>query len=223
VGGWGGDDDAPPSEATATEAANAVEQAKRMLALIDEACANPTTFAITPELICELNRLAVTGLVDTPGALRSEPSQIIGSKHVPPPAAVLHGSLQQMCVVLTTECRIDRPIEEAAPSALYWASWSLWWLNWLHPFEDGNGRTARAVSYLVLCWRFRRSLRGTVLVPERIARSRRAYQHCLDDADAEWKQWAKAQNRKRDPEKRFRLTNLLAFMRRHVLAQLENR
>jgi hypothetical protein len=27
----------------------------------------------------------------------------------------------------------------------------MWRTNWVHPFDDGNGRTARAASYLVLC------------------------------------------------------------------------
>lgn len=26
----------------------------------------------------------------------------------------------------------------------------LWKLNWIHPFADGNGRTARAVAYVVM-------------------------------------------------------------------------
>ena len=31
------------------------------------------------------------------------------------------------------------------------AAYVLWRLVWIHPFEDANGRTARALAYLVIC------------------------------------------------------------------------
>jgi len=33
-------------------------------------------------------------------------------------------------------------------SPLHLAAYTLWRMNWIHPFVDGNGRTSRAVSYL---------------------------------------------------------------------------
>ena len=35
-------------------------------------------------------------------------------------------------------------------SAIHLAAYLLWRMNWIHPFADGNGRTARVVSYVVL-------------------------------------------------------------------------
>jgi Fic family protein len=35
-------------------------------------------------------------------------------------------------------------------STVHLAAYVLWKMNWIHPFADGNGRTARAVSYVVL-------------------------------------------------------------------------
>src|SRR3546814_5673929 len=33
------------------------------------------------------------------------------------------------------------------------AAFGLWRLNWIHPFIEGNGRTARAACYFLLCVR----------------------------------------------------------------------
>ena len=45
-------------------------------------------------------------------------------------------------------------------SPLHLAAYAMWRLTWIHPFEDGNGRTARAVSYFVLCVKYGRWLPG---------------------------------------------------------------
>jgi fido (protein-threonine AMPylation protein) len=50
-----------------------------------------------------------------------------------------------MCNVIATAW------DESAPTAL--SAFVLWRLNWIHPFDDGNGRTARALAYLVACCR----------------------------------------------------------------------
>jgi len=62
----------------------------------------------------------------------------------------------------------------------------LWRLNWIHPFRDGNGRTSRAIAYLVLCARLAMRLPGTKTIPERIATTKQPYYTALDRADAAW-------------------------------------
>ena len=44
---------------------------------------------------------------------------------------------------------VNRVWELSEPLRL--AAYVLWRLNWIHPFINGNGRTARAASYFVLC------------------------------------------------------------------------
>ena len=63
----------------------------------------------------------------------------------------------------------------------------MWRLNWIHPFDDGNGRTSRAVSYLVLCVRTGSRLPGSNTIPDRIADNKFPYYDALDAADAAWK------------------------------------
>jgi Fic family protein len=63
----------------------------------------------------------------------------------------------------------------------------MWRLNWIHPFADGNGRTARTVSYVVLGVRSGFILPGTPTIPDQIVSDRRGYFNALDQADAAWK------------------------------------
>ena len=60
----------------------------------------------------------------------------------------------------------------------------MWKVNWIHPFSGGNGRTSRAVSYLVLCARLGYQLPGTDTIPEQIVSNREPYYQALDAADA---------------------------------------
>jgi len=59
-------------------------------------------------------------------------------------------------------------------------------VNWIHPFFGGNGRTARALSYLVLCARLGFRLPGSKTIPDLIVESREPYYVALRTADAAW-------------------------------------
>ncbi|HEY6347807.1 MAG TPA: Fic family protein [Candidatus Angelobacter sp.] len=59
-------------------------------------------------------------------------------------------------------------------------------LNWIHPFVEGNGRTARAACYYLLCMKQGRLLAGRKTVPERIRENRQPYYAALKAADRAW-------------------------------------
>ncbi len=59
----------------------------------------------------------------------------------------------------------------------------MWRLNWIHPFADGNGRTTRAVAYLVLCVKAGARLPGWPTIPEQIAVDKAPYYDALEAAD----------------------------------------
>jgi Fic family protein len=66
------------------------------------------------------------------------------------------------------------------------AAYALWRMLWIHPFIEGNGRTARAISYYLLCARIGRLLPGKTIVPERIRDNRAPYIAALRVADLAW-------------------------------------
>lgn len=76
---------------------------------------------------------------------------------------------------------VNRAWETADPVAL--ATFVLWRLNHIHPFINGNGRTARAACYFVLCLKNGGWLPGKVILPELIKRERDAYVAALQKAD----------------------------------------
>jgi len=71
-------------------------------------------------------------------------------------------------------------------SAVHLAAYVLWKMNWIHPFADGNGRTARAISYVVLSIKLDSLLPGTPTIPEQIAADKQPYYKALETADREW-------------------------------------
>lgn len=59
--------------------------------------------------------------------------------------------------------------------AVVLATYVLWRLNNIHPFINGNGRTARAACYFVLCLKLGGWPDGAVILPELIRRNRDEY------------------------------------------------
>ena len=81
---------------------------------------------------------------------------------------------------------VNRYWENADPVAL--AAFVLWRLNHIHPFINGNGRTARAACYFVLCVKVGQWLPGAVILPELIYRDRDEYVEALKKLDESVKQ-----------------------------------
>jgi Fic family protein len=75
----------------------------------------------------------------------------------------------------------QRSLESSTP--IHLAAYLMWRLNWIHPFADGNGRTARMVSYVVLSIRARAILPGTPTIPDQIVDNRKPYSDAFDAAD----------------------------------------
>ena len=62
----------------------------------------------------------------------------------------------------------------------------LWRMNWIHPFVEGNGRTARAACYYLVCLKYGSLLPGRKIIPERIRENRKPYYDALRAADLAW-------------------------------------
>ena len=81
----------------------------------------------------------------------------------------------EMCDYLTSEWVAGDP--------LHLAAYVMWRLNWIHPFTNGNGRTSRVASYLILCAKFQQNLPGDRTIPDIIDGDKGRYYAALDDAD----------------------------------------
>ena len=62
----------------------------------------------------------------------------------------------------------------------------LWRITHIHPFVNGNGRTARAVCYFILCVKAGIWLPGNTILPEQLRREpiRTEYVAALREADS---------------------------------------
>lgn len=76
---------------------------------------------------------------------------------------------------------VNRSWEKADPVGL--SCYVLWRLNHIHPFINGNGRTARAAAYFVLNLKLGGWLIGAPILPDLIVRERERYVLALRAAD----------------------------------------
>lgn len=133
-------------------------------------------FALRSNHIKQLQAVAVKGLVSSPGDYRSGDAEITGSPHHPPPASSVGFLVEEMCEYVNDHLHEETPF--------FIAAYIMWRLNWIHPFPDGNGRTSRATSYLVLCCALKNLLPGAPTIPDQIQRDRTPYIRALEAADA---------------------------------------
>jgi Fic family protein len=133
---------------------------------------------LRPSTLLQLNRIALDGLNRYAGNYRPANIYITGSKYRPPTVDEVPMLVEDLCEYVNEN--LD------ARSALHLAAYVMWRINWIHPFDDGNGRTARAASYLVLCVKLRNRLPGKPTIPDLIADKKRPYYESLEAADAAW-------------------------------------
>src|SRR5882757_3994609 len=132
-------------------------------------------FKLRISAILSLHRRALEGISSFAGVFRPGGIEIQGSKHIPPGAHLVPEKVEEMCDY------INENWTKATP--LHLAAYTLWRMNWIHAFVDGNGRTSRVVSYLVLCVRLGYLLPGTLTIPEQISKNKDPYYQALEAAD----------------------------------------
>ena len=127
---------------------------------------------LSQHVIRAFNFQAITCLHISPGEYR--PCQVTVGLHEPPPfyrvPALMDDFVNQ----------VNRAWESSDEVAL--ATYVLWRLNNIHPFINGNGRTARAACYFVLCLKLGGWPDGSMILPELIRRDRDEYCVALQKA-----------------------------------------
>ncbi len=163
-----------PEERAQLEALNALRQTKAAMDKLP-AWLGHRSPALKPSLFLELHRVLMDRISPYPGVFRPGPMSISKSEHVPPPASDVPRLIEELCDYVNDNWKTK--------SALHLSSYILWRTNWVHPFADGNGRTARIVSYLILCAHTRTELPGTPTIPEQISAGKQTYYQALEQAD----------------------------------------
>ncbi len=163
-----------PAEIARREARNGLLQFDRVRALIDQVLGSKRRFSLRLSIVLELNRIATEGTNNFPGVFRPHNIRIEGSRHIPPDWREVPRLVEEMC---------DYVNSNRDKSPIHLSAFLMWRTNWIHPFSDGNGRTARAISYAVLCIQLGFPLPGTKTIPEQIAADKTPYYHALEAAD----------------------------------------
>lgn len=132
-------------------------------------------FSLRPRDILRLHQAALSGINASAGAYRNTSVMIGGSSHAPPDHYTVAEEVAEACRYVNENWEASSP--------LHLAAYVLWKLNWIHPFADGNGRTARAVSYAVMSIRLDGMLPGAPTIPEQIAANKGPYYDALEMAD----------------------------------------
>ncbi len=128
-------------------------------------------------MLWSLNAAAVANIAQFGGRYREEPIYV--GNHLPPHFKDVPNQMDRFFSLIHENWNVlDHPTLLPA--------YTLWRLNWIHPFVEGNGRTARAACYYLLCMRQGRLLPGKKIVPERIRDNREPYYAALQDADRHW-------------------------------------
>ena len=163
-----------PQAKAVAEARNGFRQYDAAISTIHTAL-DRGSFRLRPSLILGLQREALAGISSYAGNYRPSGVSIEGSRHEPIGAHLVPEMVEDMCDYVNDHWNESTPIHLSA--------YLMWGLNWIHPFADGNGRTSRIVSYVVLSIRAGSILPGTPTIPDQIVDNRKPYFDALDAAD----------------------------------------
>jgi Fic family protein len=155
--------------------ANLVRQYALLTNCIEIGIGEPPT-VFDKFMLWSLNHVAVANISQLGGRFREEPIYV--NNHIPPHFKDVPDLMDRFFAFIHENWYTN--------SLVRLASYTLWRLNWIHPFVEGNGRTARAACYYVMCVKAGRLHPGNKIVPERIRENREEYLAALHAADRAW-------------------------------------
>lgn len=136
---------------------------------------------ISQAIIKAINFHAIAGLHYTAGAYRPCDVDVRNANgeitYQPPQHHRVQALMDDFTNMVNWGWQSTDPVELAASA--------LWRINHIHPFINGNGRTARAVCYFILCVKSGGLLPGKEILPELLRRdeTRERYREALGEAD----------------------------------------
>lgn len=101
---------------------------------------------IDEHFICELQKMAVEGLVHegdpNAGSYRDVSISIAGSNHEPPDADDVPALMRELVKFINRDCEQQYDLLKVSVAHHQFV--------WIHPFRNGNGRTARLLTYAMI-------------------------------------------------------------------------
>jgi Fic family protein len=168
-----------PDQRARQEALNGLKQFDAVVQMVETFLDKERQpFKFRPSHLLHLHRIALAGISHYAGNWRPSDIEIGGSKHKPPGAFEVPERIEELCDYINDKWNEKSP--------LHLASYVMWRLNWIHPFTDGNGRTSRAASYMILCLKLGYVLPGKRTIPDQIAENKTPYYKALEAADIVW-------------------------------------
>ena len=143
---------------------------------VSQQAQQPPLSFINQVTICYLHVLCMNILIPNAGDYRI--IQVYVSDYTPPPAERVPPLMKEFVEDLNKKWHSHDHIQIA--------SFALWRLNWIHPFENGNGRTSRAFSYFLMSMKEKINfpVRGDYSIDNLLQNNfRREYVQALEEAD----------------------------------------
>lgn len=165
-------------EKAIAESRNGILQFDAGIATIQTAL-EQKNFKLRPSLILSLHRYALSNISHFAGNYRPGGVSIQNSSHIPPGAHQVPEYVEELCDY------VNEKWDQS--TAVHLAAFVMWRLNWIHPFDDGNGRTSRTTSYVVLSIKGELELPGKPTIPDLIVGNRVPYFEAIEAADAIYK------------------------------------
>lgn len=171
---WSDEPLCSPEDKARLESENSVDQLDYITYVVTERGDR----RLTEGHLLELHRLAVQNIYGCAGTYRTAHHEMSmrGSPHKMPEAAAIPLMVPEMLSRLESGTLGGGPLGAAG--------YVLWRINWIHPFAGGNGRTARAAAYLVVCMGLGYMPPGVPSIPNLLKEDQGGYTAALRSVDA---------------------------------------
>ncbi|MEI7474959.1 MAG: Fic family protein [bacterium] len=131
---------------TKNQSIEEIDNIENAIKYIDEVFHSDKKTKITSVLIKELHTILTQGLTcegsRTPGNYRKNEVKILNANHIPPMAIMVQEYMDELIAWINEDTKTqNKPLKIAVAHHRF---------TWIHPFDNGNGRMSRLLTYFML-------------------------------------------------------------------------